>query len=102
MAREERIPTDAAELTTTLLRGGWVAAWDGNEHQVIGGGEVAFRGTEIIYAGPHYQGHADVVQDRPEWFICPGFINLHAHVGVELIASLVDLNSSSRLAIRSA
>ena len=26
----------------TLLRGGWLAAWDGAQHRIIKGGEVAF------------------------------------------------------------
>jgi cytosine/adenosine deaminase-related metal-dependent hydrolase len=38
------------------------------------------------------------VIDRPEWFVCPGFINLHGHVGVELMASLVDTPRPGRFA----
>lgn len=80
----------------TLLRGGWLAAWDGTRHQVIPRGEVAFQGDTILYAGAHYEGRADVVLDRPAWFVCPGFINLHGHIGVEVMASLVDLTNTTR------
>jgi len=75
----------------TLLRGGWVATWDGSRHLVFARGEVAFQGDQMLYAGPRFDGQADRVIDRPEWFICPGFINLHGHIGVEVMASLVDL-----------
>ncbi len=74
----------------TLLRGGWIAAWDGTQHRIIERGEVAFHGGQILYAGPRFEGHAAEVIDRPEWFLCPGFINLHGHVGVDPMAPLVD------------
>jgi len=82
----------------TLLRGGWVAAWDGSRHRIVERGEVAFQGKQILYAGPRFDGHADKVIDRPEWFVCPGFINLHGHIGVEVMASLVDVPRSARFA----
>src|SRR5688572_15843071 len=82
----------------TLLRGGWVAAWDGQRHQVVERGEVAFEGERVLYAGRRFDGRADVVIDRPEWFICPGFVNLHGHVGVEVMAALVDLPRGGRFA----
>lgn len=83
---------------TTLLRGGWVAVWDGRQHQIVERGEVAFRGDRLLYAGQRFDGHADVVLDRPEWFICPGFINLHGHIGVELMAAFVDISRDDRFA----
>jgi len=82
----------------TLLKGGWLAAWDGSQHRIVEGGEVAFEDDKIIYAGPRFDGQAAVVVDRPEWFISPGFINLHAHVGVELMASVVDVARTGRFA----
>lgn len=83
---------------TTLLRGGWVAVWDGRQHQIVAPGEVAMRDGRILYAGLRFTGHADVVIDQPDWFICPGFINLHGHIGVEVMASLVDLSRDDRFA----
>ena len=78
-------------MTVTLLRGGWLAAWDGTQHQILDRGEVAFEGDEILYVGSRFDGQADTVIDEPEWFICPGFINLHGHVGVDPMAPLVDV-----------
>ena len=82
----------------TLLKGGWVAVWDGGRHRVVERGEVAFRGERILYVGPRFEGRADVVVDRPEWFVCPGFVNLHGHVGVELMAAFVDIGRGDRFA----
>jgi cytosine/adenosine deaminase-related metal-dependent hydrolase len=81
-----------------LIRGGWIAAWDGTRHRAIEGGEVAFQGDRILYAGPKFAGQADIVIDRPEWLVCPGFINLHGHIGVELMASFVDISRGRRFA----
>jgi cytosine/adenosine deaminase-related metal-dependent hydrolase len=85
----------------TLLRGGWVAAWDGSQHCIIERGEVAFQDeadpVHILYAGPQYDGQAAKVIDGPEWVICPGFITLHGHVGVELMSSVIDVPRSGRL-----
>lgn len=82
----------------TLMKGGWVAVWDGSQHRIVERGQVAFEEKTVIYAGPRYDGRADIVIDKPEWFIGPGFINLHAHVGVELMASVVDVSRSGRFA----
>lgn len=81
----------ASDSLITVIRGGWVAAWNGSRHEIIPRGEVAFQGTRIIYVGPHFQGRTDVLIEHPEWFVCPGFINLHGHIGVELMAPVVDL-----------
>lgn len=90
--------TGGSDSPITLLRGGWVAVWDGSRHRLVERGEVAFQAERILYAGPRFGGHADRVIDRPEWFVCPGFINLHGHIGVELMAALVDIPRSSRFA----
>ena len=87
----------------TLLRGGWVAVWDGDgaplpRHRIVERGEVAFEGNRILYAGPRFEGQADAMLENLEWFICPGFINLHGHVGVELMASVVDVSRAGRFA----
>ena len=82
----------------TLLRGGWAAVWDGSQHCIVERGEVAFEENKILYAGPKFDGQADVVIDKPDWFLCPGFINLHGHVGVDPVAPLVDGGPSNHFA----
>ena len=85
-------------MTITLLRGGWLAGWDGSRHQILERGEIAFQGDEIIYAGPQFNGRADEIIDEPEWFICPGFITLHGHVGVDPLAPFVDVPRGGQFA----
>lgn len=75
----------------TVIRGGWVVAFDGTRHQVIPGGEVAVEGDRVIYAGPKYPGKADRVVGKDTWLVSPGFINLHVHIGVEVMHPFVDM-----------
>ncbi|MGH2403826.1 MAG: chlorohydrolase family protein [bacterium] len=75
---------------TTLIRAGWVVAFDGARHRVVPNGEVAFEGDRILYAGPHWDGVPGTVVEAPEALAAPGFINTHAHIGVELMAPFVD------------
>ncbi len=82
----------------TLLRGGWLAAWNGRHHSIIRQGELAFEEDKILYAGPRFEGDADIVVEEPDWFICPGFINLHGHVGLDLMASVIDVERDARFA----
>jgi 5-methylthioadenosine/S-adenosylhomocysteine deaminase len=82
----------------TLLRGGWIAAWDGSRHKILRNGEIAFENDRILYVGPHFEGQADEIVDEPDWFICPGFINLHAHIGIDLMGSVVDVSRGDRFA----
>jgi cytosine/adenosine deaminase-related metal-dependent hydrolase len=82
----------------TLLRGGWIAAWDGATHRVVQGGEVAFEDETILYAGPRFEGEADRIIENRDWLICPGFINLHGHVGVDPMVPFVDIPRSEQFA----
>jgi cytosine/adenosine deaminase-related metal-dependent hydrolase len=95
---EQQTLRDVNPNDIVLIKGGWVAAWDGTRHRSIERGEVAYQGDRIIYAGPRFDGQADIVLDRPEWFVCPGFINLHGHIGVELMAPFVDIPRDGRFA----
>jgi cytosine/adenosine deaminase-related metal-dependent hydrolase len=79
----------------TLIRAGWVVAFDGGRHRVVPGGEVAFEGSQILYAGPKWNGTATHVVDAPGMLASPGFINTHAHIGVELMAPFVDLPAAA-------
>lgn len=79
----------------TLIRAGWVIAFDGTRHRAIPNGEVAFEGSQILYAGPKWSGTATHVVDAPGMLASPGFINTHAHIGVELMAPFVDLPTAA-------
>lgn len=95
MQMEDKVAADD-QIVTTLIRGGWLAAWDGEKHVIVRGGEVVVRGGKILYVGTEYRDSADRVIEEPGWFVCPGFINLHAHTGVELMAPFVDIPRSGR------
>ncbi|MGQ0571769.1 MAG: chlorohydrolase family protein [Armatimonadota bacterium] len=75
----------------TLVRGGWVVAYDGARHRVIPSAEVVFERDRILYAGPRWDGTPARVVEAPGMLISPGFINTHAHIGVDLMAPFVDV-----------
>jgi len=75
---------------TTLIRGGWVVAFDGWHHRVIPEGDVVFDGSRITYAGPRWNGVADETVDAKGMLVSPGFINTHAHIGVDIMSTFID------------
>jgi len=75
----------------TLIRGTWVVGFEKGRHRVFRDGEVAFEDDTIIYAGPKFEGTPDRIIDASGCLVGPGFINLHAHPGIEIQASLIDL-----------
>jgi cytosine/adenosine deaminase-related metal-dependent hydrolase len=75
----------------TLIRGGWVVAHDGVRHRVVPRGDVAFADDRIVYAGLRWDGRPDRIVEASGMLVSPGFINTHAHIGVELMAPFVDI-----------
>ena len=67
---------------TTLIRGSWVVAFDGEKHRLIKDGEVAYEDDKITYVGKNYQGAPDEVIEAKGRLISPGFINIHDHKGI--------------------
>lgn len=65
-------------MTTTLLRGRWVIASDGDSHHLLEHGEVVYEGRNIIFTGHDYAGPVDEVIDAGNAIIGPGFIDLDA------------------------
>lgn len=63
---------------TTLIRGSWVVAFDGEKHRLIKDGEVAYADDRVTYVGKNYQGTPDEVIEAKGRLISPGFINIHA------------------------
>lgn len=79
----------------TLIRGGWVVAFDGGRHRVIPEGDVVFEGDRITYAGPRWDGVADETVDAKGMLVSPGFINTHAHIGVDIMSTFIDAPAGS-------
>ena len=67
--------------TTTLIKGGWIAAFDGEEHRILRDGVVVYQGDTIRYVGKEYTGDVDHTIDAHEHLVCPGLVNAHVHVG---------------------
>jgi cytosine/adenosine deaminase-related metal-dependent hydrolase len=77
---------------TTLIEGGDVLAFDGHSHRLLRGGVVAFENGVITRVGRSFDGSADHRIDATGMLVCPGFINTHVHVGIEVMTSLLDVD----------
>lgn len=65
-------------MTTTLLRGRWVIASDGDSHHILEDGEVVYEDNRIIFTGHEYDGPVDETIDAGNAVIGPGFVDLDA------------------------
>jgi 5-methylthioadenosine/S-adenosylhomocysteine deaminase len=63
----------------TLIQGGWVVAYNGEDHEVYDNGTVVYEDDRIIHAGRAYAGPVDARIDATGKLISPGFINTHVH-----------------------
>ncbi len=70
-----------APATTRVANLDKLVAWDESEksHAYIEGGDLVFRGGEIVHVGPAYAGTADVTIDGRGLMAMPGLVNVHSH-----------------------
>lgn len=78
----------------SLIQGGYVVAFDGNEHQIIKDGVVVFERDRIVFVGQNYPGAVDRRIDAKGCLVSPGFIDGHFHSGIN--ASDYLLNDSTK------
>ncbi len=78
----------------TLIQGGYVVGFDGNEHEIIKDGVVAFDGDRIDFVGKEYARPVDKKIDAQGCLVSPGFIDTHFHSGIN--ASDYILNDSTK------
>ena len=71
------------ETTTVIRDAAWIAAWDGDGHRYLQGGDVAFTGDRLVQVGGHYEGEADRTLDGSRRCVLPGLVNLHSHPHTE-------------------
>jgi cytosine/adenosine deaminase-related metal-dependent hydrolase len=84
--------SEGGRSSRTVVEGGDVVAFDGRGHRLLKGGAVAYEGATIIDVAPSYSGPADRRIDARGMLVCPGFINTHVHVGVEVMTALLDVD----------
>ena len=65
----------------TLIKGGWIVAFDGTEHRILRNGVVVFENDTITYVGKDYAGEVDETIDASGHLVSPGLVNAHVHVG---------------------
>lgn len=68
------------EKITLIYNAAFVIGCEGDEHYILKGGEVAYKGNTIIYVGKHYEGAVDEKIDAGQGLVIPGLINLHCHI----------------------
>jgi cytosine/adenosine deaminase-related metal-dependent hydrolase len=63
------------------IDGGWIVAFDGNDHRIIENGVVVVEGNSIVHVGKAYGGEVDRRIDAHNDLVIPGLINTHVHIG---------------------
>lgn len=69
-------------MTTTLVRGGWIVAFQQHEHRLLRDGVVVFAGDRIVHVGRSYARPVDREIDARRHLVMPGLISTHTHIGV--------------------
>jgi cytosine/adenosine deaminase-related metal-dependent hydrolase len=82
----------ARQTRRTIIEGGDVVAFDGRGHRLLRNGVVVYEGATITAVAPSYSGDVDHRIDARGKLVCPGFINAHVHIGVEVMTSLLDVD----------
>lgn len=74
--------TDSADKSgnTTVIRGGWIVAYNGTEHRILRNGVIVISGDTIKEIGTKYNGAADNTIDASNDLVIPGLVNCHVHV----------------------
>jgi cytosine/adenosine deaminase-related metal-dependent hydrolase len=65
----------------TLIRAGWIVAFDGRGHRLLRDGVVVLEGDAILHVGPRFDGQVDETVDARDRVVTPGLISTHAHIG---------------------
>ena len=68
-------------MTTRIADLDHVVAWDESErrHVYLDGGDLVFRGNEIVHVGPGWTGPVDTTIDGRGFMALPGLVNVHSH-----------------------
>jgi cytosine/adenosine deaminase-related metal-dependent hydrolase len=64
----------------TLIRAGYVVAFDGRGHRLLRDGVVVVEGDHVLHVGPRFDGTVDETVDARDRIVTPGFITTHIHM----------------------
>ena len=64
----------------TVIKGGYIVAFDGKEHRILKDGIVVVEEDKIKYVGKSYEGPFERMIDSRKNLVSPGFIALHSHI----------------------
>jgi cytosine/adenosine deaminase-related metal-dependent hydrolase len=78
----------------TLIQGGYVVGFNGQEHEIIRNGAVVFERDRIEFVGKQYGQPVDKTIEARGCLVSPGFIDTHFHSGIN--ASDYLLNDSTK------
>jgi 5-methylthioadenosine/S-adenosylhomocysteine deaminase len=73
-------------MTITVIRNAdYVVAWDAanKTHTYVQGGDVAFEGNTLVFAGRGYTGEATETIDGKGYMVMPGLVDIHSHPSSE-------------------
>ncbi len=65
----------------TLVQGGYVVGFNGQEHEVIKDGVVVFENDRILFVGKEYSEPVDKKIEARGCLVSPGFVDTHFHSG---------------------
>lgn len=76
----------------TMIRCGWLVAFDGARHRVIPRGELVYEDDRVTFAGERYEGAVEREIDASTSLVGPGFIDTHVHSGHRALHKLLTDN----------
>jgi 5-methylthioadenosine/S-adenosylhomocysteine deaminase len=65
----------------TLIRAGWIVAFDERGHRLLRNGVVVLEDDRILHVGSRFDGPADDTVEALDRIVTPGLISTHAHIG---------------------
>jgi 5-methylthioadenosine/S-adenosylhomocysteine deaminase len=63
----------------TLIRGGYIVAFNGKGHEILNDGAVVIEDDTISFVGFSYPGAVEKTLDVRGKLVMPGFVNTHVH-----------------------
>ncbi|MFC1803956.1 amidohydrolase family protein [Thermoproteota archaeon] len=62
------------------IEGGFIIAYDGDEHRLLENGILVYEEDKIIHVGKSYSGRVDKKIDARGKMVIPGLVDIHSHI----------------------